>query len=174
VLSGAVVDVDDFRIIGTGDPRFTPDRMDNSDEAAVVKVGQDLARTAFMSSPAIDIAVVHDPTAVRELDGTVPLLLAGHTHQRSTEILEHGSRLFIQGSTGGAGLRGIETEEPTPITCSILYFDKATKRLQAWDDITIGGLGQAFATINRHLANEVEAGAVPSPEPSPGGAAPRG
>ena len=174
VLSGEVVDVDGFRIIGAGDPRFTPNRLVDPDEDAVVKVGQDLARTAFMSSPGIDIAVVHDPTAVRELDGTVPLLLAGHTHRRSTEVLEHGSRLFIQGSTGGAGLRGIETEEPTPITCSILYFDKATKRLQAWDDITIGGLGQAFATIDRHLANEVEAGAAPSPGPSPGGAAPPG
>jgi predicted phosphodiesterase len=173
VLSGEVVDIDGFRIIGAGDPRFTPNRLVDADEAAVAKVGQDLARTAFMSSTSIDIAVVHDPTAVRELDGSVPLLLAGHTHQRSTEILEHGSRLFIQGSTGGAGLRGIETDEPTPITCSILYFDKVTKRLQAWDDITIGGLGQAFATIDRHLVDQVEAGAVPSPRPSPGGAAPR-
>lgn len=174
VLSGAVDEVDGFRIIGAGDPRYTPNRLVDPDEEAVVKVGEDLARAAFMSSPGIDIAVVHDPTAVRELDGLVPLLLAGHTHQRSTELLEHGSRLFVQGSTGGAGLRGIETEEPTPITCSILYFDTATKRLQAWDDITIGGLGQAFATINRHLADEVEAGAAPSlsPEPSPGGAAP--
>jgi predicted phosphodiesterase len=173
VLSGEVVDIDGFRIIGAGDPRFTPNRLVDADEAAVAKVGQDLARTAFMSSTSIDIAVVHDPIAVRELDGSVPLLLAGHTHQRSTEILEHGSRLFIQGSTGGAGLRGIETDEPTPITCSILYFDKVTKRLQAWDDITIGGLGQAFATIDRHLVDQIEAGAVPSPRPSPGGAAPR-
>jgi len=172
VLAGEVDEVDGFRIIGAGDPRYTPNRLVDPDEDAVVKVGQDLARTAFMSNPGIDIAVVHDPTAARELDGTVPLLLAGHAHHRSTELLERGSRLFVQGSTGGAGLRGIETEEPTPITCSILYFDRATKRLQAWDDITIGGLGQAFATIDRHLADQVEAGAAPSPEPSPGGAAP--
>jgi len=174
VLTGAPIDVDGFRIIGAGDPRFTPNRSVEPDESAVVKVGQDLARTAFLSNPGIDIAVVHDPTAVRELDGTVPLLLAGHTHQRSTEILEHGSRLFIQGSTGGAGLRGVETEEPTPITCSILYFDKFTKRLQAWDDITIGGLGEAFATINRHISDPVEAGIEPSPSPAPGAAPRRG
>ncbi len=156
VLAGEVIEVGGFRIIGAGDPRFTPNRLVDPDEAAVVKVGQDLARAAFLFGQRIDIAVVHDPTSVRQLDGTVPLLLAGHAHRRSTEILERGSRLLVQGSTGGAGLRGVETEEPTPIMCSILYFDRTSKALQAWDEITLGGLGESYATITRHTVDQVE------------------
>ena len=48
--------------------------------------------------------------------------------------MQSGTRLFIQGSTGGAGLRALETEKPTPIECSVLYFDRATRRLVAWDE----------------------------------------
>ena len=43
----------------------------------------------------------------------------------------------------------------------MLYFDRATRRLQAWDDVTLGGLGATSVGIARHLATE------PSPAPSP-------
>ncbi|MGH2394416.1 MAG: hypothetical protein ACRDGH_13185, partial [Candidatus Limnocylindria bacterium] len=84
-------------------------------------------------------------------------------------ILERGSRLLVQGSTGGAGLRGIETEEPTPIMCSILYFDRSSKQLQAWDEITLGGLGEAYATITRHTVDQVELDAAREQSEDPQG-----
>ncbi|MFD0856364.1 hypothetical protein ACFQ07_29260, partial [Actinomadura adrarensis] len=55
------------------------------------------------------------------------------------------------GSTGGAGLRGLEHEQPTPIELSVLYFSRATHRLQGWDDIRLGGLGLTSAQIERRL-----------------------
>jgi hypothetical protein len=69
-------------------------------------------------------------------------------------MLPGGTRMFIQGTTGGAGLRALEGETPEPVECSVLYFDAKTKRLQAWDDITLGGLGLTSAQINRTLAPE--------------------
>jgi predicted MPP superfamily phosphohydrolase len=165
VLDGKVVEVAGLRWLGAGDPRFTPDRsVEVPGSEKVREMGARLAGVAAAADPPADVAVVHDPTAAAPLDGLARLVLAGHTHRRRTEVLPLGTRLFVQGSTGGAGLRALERDPPTPIACSVLYFDQQTKRLQAWDDVTLGGYGLASAEITRHLASEVEA----SPTPSPG------
>lgn len=59
--------------------------------------------------------------------------------------------LLIEGSTGGAGLRGLQGEEPEPLSASILYFDPDTRQLVAYDRITVGWLTDAGATIDRHI-----------------------
>jgi predicted MPP superfamily phosphohydrolase len=125
--------------------------------------------TATTSSAAgkipVDLVAVHDPTVGRAFSGATPLVLAGHVHERSTEMLKTGTRLMVQGSTGGAGLRGLEHDEPTPIQASVLYFDRTSHRLQAWDDVTLGGLGEQWVQIQRHV--ETDPGRTISPEPVP-------
>jgi hypothetical protein len=106
-----------------------------------------------------------------DLDGAVPLVLAGHLHRREQHRLPGGTFLFQQGSTGASGLRGLEKEKPTPVRASILYFDRTTRTLQAWDDITLGGLGVTSAKIERRLYEPV-AGGGPSPSPSASPAGP--
>ena len=54
--------------------------------------------------------MVHDPKQAAPLDGVVPLVLAGHTHERKVSELDDGTRLMVEGSTGGAGLRGLQGE----------------------------------------------------------------
>src|SRR5690606_13631213 len=99
----------------------------------------------------VHIAAVHDPRAAAPLDGLVDYVLAGHTHERRVGPVtpppegeaapaEPGSLLMVQGSTGGAGLRGLQGEHPEPLALSVLYFDEQ-QRLVAYDDITIGGHG---------------------------------
>lgn len=73
---------------------------------------------------------------------------------------------MVQGSTGGAGLRGLEGEKPTPLTMSVLYFDK-DKLLQAYDDITVGGTGQAQVNLERHIVEDPKAGAPVPVTPTP-------
>jgi len=158
VLNGQPVDVAGLRFVGDADPRFTPNRsVQRPADDDVVAMGERLAFQARASASPVDVAVVHDPTAAPPLDGAVPLVLAGHTHSRSTEVLPEGTRLFVQGSTGGAGLRALEPADPTPVQCSVLYIDRETRRLQAWDDIGLGGLGLASAAVSRHLAEPVPA-----------------
>ncbi|MGE5287390.1 MAG: metallophosphoesterase family protein [Micromonosporaceae bacterium] len=161
VLDGKVVTVDGLRIIGAGDPRFTPDLsvQAGSDQSAVA-MGRTLAAAARRTIPPADIAVVHDPAAAPPLAGTVKLVLAGHLHRRLTQQLPGGTLLFVQGSTGGAGLRALQSTPPTPLECAVLYFDRGTHQLQAWDDITLAGLGGAEVQIQRHLVT------VPTPAPS--------
>ncbi len=154
VLNGTKpVTVKHLSIVGTGDPRFTPDKTTRDDTASATKVqsaGRQLAAlVATMPSPP-DIAMVHDPLSALPLEDKVPLVLAGHLHKRVAERL--GSTLvLVEGSTGGAGLRGLQGEKPTPLECSVLYFDARTHKLQAYDDVTLGGLGETEATIQRHL-----------------------
>ncbi len=168
LLTGHEVTVDGLTIIGDGDPRFTPDQaVQVPGEEAVYQAGQQLATAALDLQAEPDIAVVHDPVAATPLSGAAKLILAGHLHRRVTWMLSSGTRLFVQGSTGGAGLRALQTNPPTPIEASVMYFDRATGQLQAWDDITIGGLGATDAQIQRHLATDTTPQDGPVPDLSP-------
>ncbi|ROO91065.1 putative MPP superfamily phosphohydrolase [Actinocorallia herbida] len=167
VLDDRAQEVAGLTIYGAGDPRFTPDKTNEDDalpSSALEAQGLLNAETlrGFGTPPAI--SVVHDPVQARALDGLTPLVLAGHTHQRATEILPGGTRLFVQGSTGAAGLRGLEHEDPTKINLSILYLNRTTRALQAWDDFTLGGLGEQSVQVERHLAT---APAAPQPTTTP-------
>ncbi|WP_432096418.1 metallophosphoesterase family protein [Streptomyces sp. bgisy100] len=157
-------------IAGVGDPQFTPDRsVVAAGDPAEKRVGRELASALRLQKAVgrpVDIAVAHNPVAAAETDGTVPLALAGHIHRRGNEVLRHGTRLMIQGTTGGSGLRAVDDAEPDPVQASVLYLDRDTRRLQAWDEITLGGLGLSTAEVSRHLPAENSPGATPSPSAS--------
>jgi predicted MPP superfamily phosphohydrolase len=152
VLAGTQVTVAGISIVGVADPRFTPDKSTGDDDAGdevLVQTGVTLAEVAEELPERPAIALVHDPKQAPPLDGVVPLVLAGHTHDREVSELEDGTRLMVEGSTGGAGLRGLEGEFPEPLTCTVLYLDPDTGELQAYDEITLGGLGETEVTIQR-------------------------
>ncbi|MDO0927019.1 metallophosphoesterase [Streptomyces sp. TG1A-8] len=165
-----------LRFAGIGDPQFTPDRSARPGGGAAERLAGDRLATALRDQRAagtpVDVAVAHEPSAARETDGTVPLVLAGHLHHEGTEVLPYGTRLRVEGSTGGSGLRAVEGEHPDPIEASILYFDRAGHRLQAWDSIRLGGLGLATAEVSRHLPEENQPGATPGPTAPAGPAGP--
>ncbi|WP_411081443.1 metallophosphoesterase family protein [Streptomyces sp. cmx-18-6] len=171
---GKAVDVAGLRIAGTGDAQFTPDRSKpvGGREAARLE-GMRLAtalRDQEQAGTPVDIAVAHDPETARQTDGTVPLVLAGHVHNRVNEQLKLGTRLKVEGSTGGGGLRAVQNDKPEKVRASVLYLDRSTRRLQAWDEITLGGLGLTTAEVSRHLPEEnlkKDAPVSPSPTPSP-------
>lgn len=166
VLDGAeVVEVAGLRFLGRGDPRFTPDKStadDDTPASVLERLGDQLLAEAASSRP--DVVVVHDARAAERVLGAVPLVLAGHTHERrsATEETEDGtSLLLVQGSTGGAGLRSLEGDEPTAVQLSVLYLDPDTAQVQAYDDITLGGLGLSSARIERTVVDNGER--VPEP-----------
>ncbi|MBO2454207.1 metallophosphoesterase [Actinomadura barringtoniae] len=173
VLDNQLREVDGLRIYGVGDPRFTPDkstRDDNVGNDQLHALGAEQAARLRLSGTAPDLVAVHDPAQAQGFSGLTSLLLSGHLHERSTKLLPTGTRLFVQGSTGGAGLRGLEHEEPTPIELSVLYFSRATHRLQGWDDLRLGGLGLTSAQIERHLEPKpdraITADNTPTPNPT--------
>lgn len=156
-----------LRFAGIGDPQFTPDRAVRPGGDAAERLAGDRLASALRDQRAagrpVDVAIAHEPAAARETDGEVPLVLAGHLHHEETEVMRYGTRLRLEGSTGGSGLRAVEHKYPAPIEASILYFDRDTRRLQAWDAIKLGGLGLTTAEVSRHLPEENQPGATPGP-----------
>ncbi|MGW0626044.1 metallophosphoesterase family protein [Streptomyces sp. NPDC002758] len=155
---GRAQSVAGLRFAGIGDPQYTPDRSTvPGGDAAEVLAGDRLAsalRDQRAAGTPVDVAIAHEPSAARETDGEVPLVLCGHLHHAGTEMLPYGTRLRMEGSTGGSGLRAVEHKYPAPIEASILYFDRDSRRLQAWDEIKLGGLGLTTAEVSRHLPEE--------------------
>jgi predicted MPP superfamily phosphohydrolase len=160
VLDGSAVTVAGIEIAGMPDPRFTPDKSTGDDAAGddvLEESGSALAEFVEELPDPPAVAMVHDPKQARPLDGVVPVVLAGHTHERKVSELDDGTLLMVQGSTGGAGLRGLQGEHPEPLTCTVLYLDPDTGRLQAYDEITLGGLGETEVTIQRRTVPPEEA-----------------
>ncbi|MFI1303999.1 metallophosphoesterase family protein [Streptomyces sioyaensis] len=167
--NGDVTRIAGVRIAGIGDPQFTPDRSvvaagDPAERTAGGRLAGAL-RTQRLAGTPVDIALAHNPVAATEADGVAPLALAGHLHHRENTTLPQGTRLMVEGSTGGGGLRAVQNKKPAPVQASVLYLDRKTKRLQAWDEITLGGLGLSRAEVSRHLPRENRPGATPSPSP---------
>jgi predicted phosphodiesterase len=161
----------------TPDKSETPAaNADDPGSSPMMRSGAELASTIDKSNKKVDIAVVHEPAMATPLSGVVPLILAGHLHHREVSLLPEpapgpsasaaapgpsrsagpaGSpvqqtRLMVEGSTGGAGLRGLEKEKPTPLMLSVLYFDE-NHQLKAYDDIQLGGTGESNIEMQRNV-----------------------
>ncbi|WBB72410.1 metallophosphoesterase [Micromonospora sp. WMMD1128] len=184
VLDNSVTTVGGLTIAGIGDPRFTPDKETSPAGSGltaavadqVIGAGEQLAATVEKSPRKVDIALVHDPASAGPLSGITPLVLSGHKHARQVSKLpqvpgEQPTTLMVEGSTGGAGLRGLEGEKPTPLTMTVLYFDEQ-KLLQAYDEITVGGTGQSQVNLERHVIRDPAKGDEVPVTPTPTRGAP--
>lgn len=152
-----LVEVAGIRIVGDGDPRFTPDKSTGDDDFGKQRLTQVGVEFAAQITPLeADIALIHDPVVARQVAGVVPLVLSGHTHKR-TDRRANGTLLLTQGSSGGAGLRGVRQDPPDPLTVSVLHLDADTKRLHTLDELTFGGLGLTHVHLVRRRADELGA-----------------
>jgi hypothetical protein len=105
----------------------------------------------------VAVAAVHEPYAVPPLLGTVPAVLAGHFHTRSVRLDVSGTRVMIEGSTGGAGITSdtmhkVADGEPVPLDATLVYVARRGERagqVVAYDEITVGGFGLASVTLDR-------------------------
>lgn len=152
VLDGDAAEVAGLRIWGIGDPRYTPDKEAGEVGGTLSDRVPAQVRSALRADrPAtVDLALVHDPRSASRIGDLVPLILAGHRHEPSVHQLDE-ALLLVEGSTGGAGLRGLKGDEPEPLTCTVLYLSRTDRRLVAYDRIAVEGFGGAAARIERHV-----------------------
>jgi hypothetical protein len=169
VLEGRVQKVAGLTFLGAGDPSFTPDKSatdPDADAEAIASVARTLADTAEAVG-GVDVVVFHDPAPKATFDGHTRMALYGHLHYRKVTRGAQGTWQMQEGSTGGSGLRALEPKTPANIEMSVLYVDKASGALRAYDDITLGGLGLASAEINRHVVDAPGATSqLVAPEPA--------
>ena len=121
---------------GIGDPTFSP-KADKS----VVRLGEkqykqkwskDVLVPALGKLPAPpDVLVVHDPNMADAVTTRPKLTVSGHTHKfkATTGRNADGSpwAVVTNGSTGGAGLRVLDTGQERPMQACVIWLDKETK-----------------------------------------------
>jgi len=152
VLNDSATTIHGIIVAGAADTAFTPDKTDQGQPA---KIRHDALRFRawLRQHPGVQITAYHDPAALPILDGAAPTELYGHLHTQYTFVTRAGTRVFIQGSTGGAGLRALQGEQPTPVTLTVLYVDPTSGTVKAFDNITLGGFGQTQAQVTRIIVN---------------------
>ena len=166
VLDDRPRDVAGLTFLGAGDPTFTPDKsLPNGPERVTAAAERLAARAAAHGE--VDVLVFHDPSDAEVFDGTAGVALFGHRHYRRVQRGDEGTWLMMQGSTGGSGLRALEPEEPADIMLSVLYVDRESGALQAYDDIRLGGLGSASAQIDRQVVDSDDDGTTAFVAPQP-------
>ncbi len=161
---GAITEVAGLRIAGTGDLEFTPWRRAGSGsaasrvalaaafEAADAALAASVRASAARGEP-VHVVAVHRRPLGNRLHGEVGLILDGHTHRRRAAVHD-GTLRLTQGSTGGAGVRGVEADPPVPLCATVLAFDAAGSLVEA-EEVTVGGLGERWVRVERRSAEQL-------------------
>lgn len=142
-----VVEVRGIRILGVPDPSFTADNRTSADEARVVKeaAAGEVARRA--RADGAHILAVHDPVLAGSSAGSVPLVVAGHRHQRDAS-LERDTITFVVGSTGGTGLGSFTGDADLAFEAQVLHIGPRGC-VRALDYVALDGIGGSFEIERR-------------------------
>ncbi|NAZ88694.1 metallophosphoesterase family protein, partial [Kineococcus indalonis] len=179
---GSTAEVAGLRLAGTGDPVFTPDgegaAASGADEEVQRRSNEVLAGgvarwEAQHPDDPVDVALVHDPSGLEPLLGRVPLVLAGHLHRRGVILDSSGTRVMVEGSTGGAGITSAGLDRladgaPVPLSATLLHFGTGGEddgRLLAYDEVTVGGLGLAEVSLQRTVLTAADGDLVVGQQP---------
>ena len=120
VLENEIFEFAGLRIAGLADPSSDSPLM----AIAPDHVLQDKAAEAyelFSAGPGMpDLVAVHHPLMGSPFVGVSPVILSGHTH-RAQVLFEDGSALINAGTTGAAGVRGLQSPRDNPYSMVVLY-----------------------------------------------------
>ncbi len=170
VLGGQVINVRGISILGSPDPWAWEKKLAAADtpeqEELMLQQQTDGLRAALQAAEAApDILMVHHPAVAREFAGEVPILISGHTHRVLVEQLDDSWHLN-PGSTGAAGLRGLQTTSEIPYSAIILHLNGTDQAVVAADVIKYNALSGSF-TVERRLLGHPEPEATPVMETEP-------
>ncbi len=167
LLDGDMEIIDGVRIFGIADPTFTATNETSTSEANETKfaLAPEVADLIDRNDP--DVVAVHDVRQASESFGLIPLILAGHTHERSF-VQENGTTIMTVGSTGATGIGSFLVETELDYEAEIIYFRDGEPI--SYDYISFDGLGGDF-TIERRKIETLELTPPPAdldtPEPEP-------
>ncbi|TYO97985.1 metallophosphoesterase family protein [Desulfallas thermosapovorans] len=135
---------------GVPDPSSTTSAVTPPDLSTIPRLTRQVQESIDQLGPEkVDIALLHNDKMARSLAGYVPVILFGHNHRM--EIHQQGGSILINaGTSGAAGLRGLQTKQ-IPYSVVLLHFhpgETGKKRLVAADTISVSNLEQGF-TLNR-------------------------
>lgn len=151
-------------VLGWADPTFTTDSsvtIEEKDEARL-ETADEVAAEVLAQSP--HVLAVHDDNLAAQSYGNVPLVVAGHGHERDLRR-EEGTIVVAVGSTGATGLKSLTLEADKSYEAEILYF-RGTE-IVAVDYVTFHGSNDFVVertTFEEELPDEAEpAGGTETP-----------
>lgn len=151
VLDEEVIEIDGVRIFGVADPASFGHHLISASEEKYPDHTNYLKQ--FLSNLKVDIVAVHRPKLARNLAGLAPIVLHGHDHHSKVTTTKE-TVIIDAGTTGGAGLRRLQTLEDVPITLALLHLNYGegpkTWELTAVDMITFGD-GASKLSVERIL-----------------------
>lgn len=119
VLEKDIIEIDGLRIAGVADPSSNTVMMEIAPDSVLRELGASAYRELSDEQP--DLVATHNPRVVQPFVGKVPLILSGHTHRAGIEFKE-GTVMIDAGSTGAAGMRGLQSPNDNPYSMVVIYF----------------------------------------------------
>lgn len=152
IIDGQLVDASGLRLLGVGDPGAAVHPARSLTPAQAKRMADEINRTLETMPDPPDILAVHNHRVGGSIrPGVVPLVLFGHSH--TPGVTFRGGTAYVNaGTTGGAGVRGFEAEEPVRISLAVIYLQRSERpRVIAVDLIRLSPIAEGFA-LERHLA----------------------
>lgn len=152
VLRAGIVDIQGLRILALADPaskgrQITPLKREDT---AGAREYLNLLWNESVKKP--HLVAIHNLNLAENLIGICPLILYGHSHQLGVSE-ERGTILINAGTTGGAGLRGLQVTKEIPYSMVMLHLKRNEDGelfLTATDSIKVFNLERGF-TLERKI-----------------------
>lgn len=152
VLRGGIIDIQGLRILTLADP------ASNSRNIAPLKREDTVLAKEYLTSlwdesvKKPHMVAIHNLNLGENLIGKSPLILYGHSHQIGINE-DRGTILINAGTTGGAGLRGLQVTKEIPYSVVLLHLKRSEDGgllLTATDTIKVFNLERGF-TLERKI-----------------------
>ena len=143
LLDGSTATIGSVTIMGWADPTFAQEPIPESEKRLErAEVAEEIADEIRSAQP--DVVAVHD--RVLASSARPPVVLAGHTHERSEDVVGETLVLTV-GSTGATGLKHLTVEAGRSYEAQILYFEGG--ELTAVDYVSFEDIGGDFELSRR-------------------------
>ncbi|MDI3534135.1 MAG: hypothetical protein PWQ82_500 [Thermosediminibacterales bacterium] len=150
VLKEDLVKVKGLKIFGVQDPSADYNDIKPPDGFILDTFTENIINTMENINTPIDIAATHNPVIAKKIFKNKKVVLFGHTHSFGIENID-GSVFVNAGTSGAAGIRGLQTQKEIPYSVVLLYFDiNESPKLVAADIIKVYNLKRGL-TLERVL-----------------------
>ncbi|MDT3700566.1 MAG: metallophosphoesterase [Thermincola sp.] len=168
VLEAGIKKIDGVNIAGIGDPASLRNETKAPVQSEINAFTGRLKEIIEAADVRPDIVVAHNPKIAGKFWGQIPVVLTGHMHKY--EIKTKPNSVFINaGTSGAAGIGGLETANEVPYTFVLLHFNRSADglRLKYTDTIRISNQQSGYSLERKLFLEPLKPVAVPSKPDSP-------
>ncbi|SJZ31239.1 metallophosphoesterase family protein [Selenihalanaerobacter shriftii] len=154
LLNANTINVKGVIITGIADPASTTKNIKPPQTEMIKEYQAGLKKLIGQLVNPPQIVVTHNFLIASNIVGKVPVILHGHDHDFKIRQ-EKGTTIIDAGTSGAAGIRGLQSEKGIPYTVNLLHFsDKGKVKLKAVDIIKIYSRESSFILERRGIDNQ--------------------